>query len=151
VEASDIRRIEAHRAALKREWETLLRTEPTLSPLGNPDTLVFMMDETISNLLELFRQDSPLVSANEKSSPSSPLQRRCACGLNPLLSYYSTGELAMRAVASPFLGAKVDELVAVFHNLARREIDTLCSVCCYRQPASTAADVPSQQTVGSGR
>jgi hypothetical protein len=129
VEESDIRRLEAQRAALKREWEALLRTEPTLSPLGNPDTLVYMMDETIDRLLGELRQG---VAPRDGKGQVTPLQRRCACGLNPLLNYYATGELAVHAIAGQTCGAGLEDAVSAFHAIARKEIDTLCSVCCYR-------------------
>ncbi len=135
MEESDIRRLEAQRAALKREWEALLRTEPTLSPLGNPDTLVYLMDETIDRLLATLRQPG---AGPDGKSQVAPLQRRCACGLNPLLNYYATGELAVHAVAAPLCGAGVEEAVAAFHAIARKEIDTLCSVCCYRHHPAAA-------------
>ena len=130
MEESDIRRLEAQRAALKREWEILLRTEPTLSPLGNPDTLVYMMDETIDRLLAELRLHVP---TPDQRSQRSPLQRRCLCGLNPLLNYYATGELAIHAVSTSLFGLAVEVPVAVFHQMAEREIDMLCSVCCYRE------------------
>ncbi len=122
----------------------MLRTEPTLSPLGNPDTLVYMMDETIDRLLATLRQGGPMP---DRKSQVTPLQRRCACGLNPLLNYYATGELAVHAVASPTCGASVDEVVSAFHAIARKEIDTLCSVCCYRHHPAAA----KSQLAGLGR
>ena len=147
MEDSDILQIEAHRSALKREWEALLRTEPTLSPLGNPDTLVYMMDETLDRLFSDLRQHAPVP---DQQSQRSPLQRRCSCGLNPLLNYYATGELAVHAASSKHFGAATEEMVAVFHHLAEREIDMLCSVCCYRDHP-THAKRRSDQLAGSSR
>ncbi len=133
MEESDIQRLESHRSALKREWEDLLRTEPTLSPLGNPDTLVYMMDETLDRLCTALRVHAPLPDLR---SQRPPLPRRCSCGLNPLLNYFATGELAVHAAAAALFGPAAGEAVAQFHRLAEREIDMLCSVCCYRgQPA----------------
>lgn len=139
MEEAARRRLEGLRPSWKREWETLLRAEPTLSPLGYPDTLVFLMDETISSLLRALRPRPSTHARADRHSLRTPLQRECACGLNPLLTYYATGEVALRAVAAPALGAVLDEALAGYHRLAQREIDTLCAVCRLRAPTGCAA------------
>ncbi len=127
-----IERLEGLRPSWKREWETLLRAEPTLSPLGNPDTLVYLMDETISGVLRTLRSRALRHTPVNPRALLVPLQRHCACGLNPLLSYYATGEVALHAVAGPVLAGDLDEALTSYHLLARREIDTLCAVCQHR-------------------
>lgn len=140
VDESVIQRLEGMRTALKREWEVLLRAEPTLSPLGNPDTLVYLMDETIGELMKGLRARSLKHAAVNARTLLVPLQRHCACGLNPLLNYYATGELALHFVAAPALGAiELDEALICYHQLAQREIDTLCAVCQHRTTESCAA------------
>ena len=52
VDQSVIAKIELLRPAIKRDWGALLRAEPTLSPLGHPDTLTFLMDETINQVIK---------------------------------------------------------------------------------------------------
>ena len=47
--------LDGHRAEIKRTWEVLLRVAPATTPLGNPDTLVFLMDESIGQLFSLLR------------------------------------------------------------------------------------------------
>lgn len=122
---------------MKREWEKLLRSEPTLSPLGNPDTLVYLMDETIAELLKLLRGGPRSPGAASGRALRAPLQRHCFCGLNPLLNYYATGELALHIVAAGALrGEELEEALACYHLYAQREIDTLCSVCQHRAPES---------------
>ncbi|MBA4138326.1 MAG: hypothetical protein C0518_13520 [Opitutus sp.] len=127
-----IQRLEGLRPSWKREWEALLRSEPTLSPLGNPDTLVYLMDETITEVLKALRARSLKPVAINSRALLVPLQRHCACGLNPLLNYYATGELAFHAVAGPMLVEHLDEALASYHLLAQKEIDTLCAVCQHR-------------------
>lgn len=132
------------RPAWKREWESLLRSEPTLSPLGNPDTLVYLMDETITQVVRDLRTRALKAAATNPRALLVPLKRHCACGLNPLLNYYATGELAMHAVAAPVLGASLDEALTSYHLLAQKEIDTLCAVCQHRsgsecEPATLSA------------
>jgi hypothetical protein len=116
----------------------MLRAEPTLSPLGNPDTLVYLMDETISGVLKTLRMRSLRQAPHDPRVLRVPLQRHCACGLNPLLSYYATGEVALHAVAVPALVADLDEALTSYHILAQREIDTLCAVCQHHEAPDCA-------------
>lgn len=139
-----IQRLEGLRPAWKREWEALLRSEPTLSPLGNPDTLVYLMDETISQVSRDLRNRAGRAATVNSRALLVPLQRHCACGLNPLLNYYATGELALHAVAAPVLGSNLDEALTCYHLLAQKEIDTLCAVCQHRSaPDKATAEVAS--------
>ena len=132
VDEGVIQWLEGLRPSWKREWEAMLRAEPTLSPLGNPDTLVYLMDETISGVLKSLRTRSLRQAPHDPRALRVPLQRHCACGLNPLLNYYATGEVALHAVAAPALVADLDEALTSYHLLAQREIDTLCAVCQHR-------------------
>lgn len=135
-----MQRLEGMRPAMKREWEILLRAEPTLSPLGNPDTLVYLMDETIGELLKALRVRAQKHTAVSPRALLVPLQRHCACGLNPLLNYYATGELALHMVAADGLTtSELDEALVCYHQYARREIDTLCAVCQHRAHGTCAA------------
>ena len=133
-----IQRLEGLRPSWKREWEALLRSEPTLSPLGNPDTLVYLMDETITEVLKVLRARSLKHTATNSRALLVPLQRHCACGLNPLLNYYATGELALHAVAAGPLAEHLDEALTSYHVLAQKEIDTLCAVCQHRATSHCA-------------
>lgn len=133
-----LQRLEGLRPSWKREWEALLRSEPTLSPLGNPDTLVYLMDETITEVLKALRVRSLKHAPANSRALLVPLQRHCACGLNPLLNYYATGELALHAVAAPMLLEHLDEALTGYHLLAQKEIDTLCAVCQHRSTSGCA-------------
>jgi hypothetical protein len=134
VDPVTVTRLEALRPAIKREWEKLLRTEPALSPMANPDTLVFLMDETLTQLGDGLRARLAKGWMHRAPPVIAPLQRRCPCGLNPLLNYYATGELAVHAATAPRLEHNdLEEVLALFHVLAQREIDTLCGVCQHRR------------------
>lgn len=142
VDESVIQRLEALRPSLKREWEALLRTEPTLSPLGNPDTLIYLMDETLSDLLKLLRAQ---VQRHTHRSPRTlrvPLQRHCACGMNPLLNYYATGEIALHFVTAPVLTAEhdLDDALGCYHVLALKELEMLCAVCQFNHGNTDAVE-----------
>lgn len=145
VDQSDVTQLETLRPAIKREWEALLRAEPTLSPLGNPDTLLYMMDETLTQAFKGVTTRSLRTWLKKSPALLAPLQRNCACGLNPLLNYYATGELALRAATGkrlPF--PTLEALLTSFHLMAQREIDTLCAVCLNR-------DRPGCQALLNGR
>jgi hypothetical protein len=134
-------RLESLRPAIKREWEKLLRTEPALSPMANPDTLVYLMDETLKQLCDGLRTRSAKGGPGRAATAAAPLQRRCPCGLNPLLNYYATGELAVHAAAATRLaGADLEETLLFFHAIAQREIDTLCSVCQHKHGAAARSE-----------
>lgn len=132
VEAAALSHLESLRPAIKREWESLLRTEPTLSPLAEPDILVFMMDATLTQVFAEAGRDTAGGWRAHVGNLGRPLQRHCACGRNPLLNYYATGELALHAGAGRALGPALDEVLVPYHALAQREIETFCSVCLQR-------------------
>jgi hypothetical protein len=121
--------------AIKKEWGQLLHGEPTITPLGRPDTLMYLMDATLAQLFsgletgsnrstqQWLRRCTPLIG---------PVHSYCACGLNPLLKYFTTGELALHAAAGPLLGKELEEVLLLFRALAQQEIQTLCSVCQHK-------------------
>ncbi len=138
------------RPEIKSEWGQLLNGEPTITPLGRPDTLVYLMDATLEQLTagldsagagaQWLRHCEPVVGS---------VHRYCACGLNPLLKYFTTGELALHAAAGSALGPHLEEVLSRFQALARQEIQTLCSVCQHKHvphhcelPGSTHPHVP---------
>ena len=124
-----IRRLQELRPALKRRWEELLRAEPVSSPLANPDTLIYLMDQTLDQLLSLLRTRSLSAWMRHHKAQSLVAQAGCACGLNPLLAYFSTGSRALLEVAIE-LGPELNEVLLFFHGLAQREMDALCGACC---------------------
>jgi hypothetical protein len=115
--------------AIKKEWAGLLHGEPTITPLGRPDTLVYLMDATLAQLFSGLEAKSTKHWLRACEPLIGPVHGYCACGLNPLLKYFTTGELALRAAAAPQLGKDVEEALLLFRALAQQEIQTLCSVC----------------------
>ena len=152
VDESEIQRLEALRPALKNEWEALLRSEPTLSPLGNPDVLVYLMDETFTQLVAHLRFRPTEHWTERAPALRLPLQRHCACGLNPLLNYYATGEIALHVVVARELTEHQEEVLTCYHLLAQKEIDTLCAVCQHRDARhhSTCKTRPEPVTTSGG-
>lgn len=118
--------------AIKKEWTVLLRGEPMLTPLGRPDTLVFLMDATLAQLFSGIKEDSDKKWLRSCRPVVAPIQRYCACGLNPLLNYFTTGELALRATAQKLLKDEIEDVLLMFRALAQQEIESLCRVCQHK-------------------
>ena len=125
-------RVRANIPAIKREWEALLRNEPALTALALPDALVFMMDDTLATLVGALQEKSLGTWVRSTMPPMAPRMWQCRCGLNPLVTYFATGELALRAALARPLGPKLDGVLRALHVLAQREIETLCEVCLKR-------------------
>jgi len=124
--------------AIKQEWIRLLHGEPTLTPLGRPDTLVFLMDVTLGQLAAELAHGTAADRLRRHPPVIGTVHAYCRCGLNPLLKYYGTGELALRAGAGAALGEEFEIVLRIFRALARREIEALCGVCRHRETAACA-------------
>jgi len=125
---------------IKTCWEVLLRAEPPASALGNPDTLVFMMDGTLDAFFAAARSPGPRRWLARHPLLCGALDETCPCGRNPLLRYYLTGEQALLAIAAKVLNDLEDlpapasdqllaEVQLTFHYLAQYEIQTFCDLC----------------------
>lgn len=146
----------ARRPELRQAWERLLRIEKTVSPLAHPDALVHLIDKTLD---EIFRD---LVQRSPRRHPSRASGPNCPCGRNPLLAYYAAGRQALREAlvgaqaANPALLREAREadmqlLNEVFDHIARREIESFCAVCQFRdaQPPEPADHAPAPRINGS--
>ena len=118
--------------AIKAEWGVLLRGEPALTPLGRPDTLVYLMDATLAQLFSGLSGKSAKKWLHSCRPLIAPVHSYCACGLNPLLKYYTTGELALRAAAAATLREEIEDVLLLFRSLAQQEIEALCAVCQHK-------------------
>lgn len=122
-------RLKGLRPLIKQRWETLLRAEPVASPLASPDTLIFLMDETLDELTAALGTRSLRAWLRHNQAVVAPLQGQCACGINPLLTYYTTGRLALCEVAADKIGPAFTEVLLFYHSLAQNDIEALCGVC----------------------
>lgn len=132
VDDGVIGRLKGLRPLIKQRWEALLRAEPVASPLASPDTLVFLMDETLDQLTTALHTRSLRTWLRRNQAVIAPLQGQCACGINPLLAYYTTGSLALSEVAGEKLGPAFAEILLFYHSLAQKDIEALCGVCRYQ-------------------
>jgi hypothetical protein len=141
------------RPMIKTCWEVLLRAEPPTSALGNPDTLVFMMDGTLDTFVTAALSPTPRRWLARHPLLCSPLTDTCPCGRNPLLHYFVSGEQAILAIAakaagddpemSPLARTRIlSEVQLTFHFLAQHELQNFCDLCrgpCARARAGIVA------------
>ncbi len=134
--------LRAARTAIRREWETLLRTEPVVTPLADPDLLSHMIDRTLDEVLGALSPSHPSHRPVRPTSYAS-IRDQCDCGRNPLLAYFLAGERALleklilvqaglRDLAPEKRDKAVTEVYLVLHKIARRDITGFCSVCQHR-------------------
>ena len=127
---------------IKTCWEVLLRAEPPASALGNPDTLVFMMDRTLDAFFAAALSPTPRRWLARHPGLCESLGATCPCRRNPLLRYFVTGEEAILAIAGQGLARMEprledeDQILAqvhlTFHYLAQSELQTFCDLCSAR-------------------
>ena len=128
------------RPMIKTCWEVLLRAEPPASALGNPDTLVFMMDGTLDAFFAALRSPAPRRWLARHPVLCDGLEVTCPCQRNPLLYYYVSGDEAILAIIAKALSdglattpAEEQRLLSAvqlaFHYHAQHEIQTFCDLC----------------------
>lgn len=119
------------RPQIRARWEALLRLERPQTPLGNPDTLVFMFDQTLDEVL-----------AAMPARPAGVVRPRaeCQCDCNPMRVYFPALEQALLEALvlvqseQPALTVServdaVTELCATLRRMARREIAAFDGLC----------------------
>jgi hypothetical protein len=149
-----VRSLRSRLPQIRAQWEALLHAEPVKTPLAYPDSLVHLLDWTLE---EIFQGLATLPVRRRHSRKASAASEReiCPCGRNPLLTYFAAGEQAMREalVLVQSESSSIDpierdaalvELDLVFRHIARREIESFCGVCQYRdvRSACPAASPP---------
>jgi hypothetical protein len=125
------------RPALHIQWEALLRAAPVNSPLGNPDTLVHLIDRTLDQIFHELHHPSA-----RRRQPALP-KGFCRCGHNPLVAYFHTAVMAFQTTLAqcadeePVTRDDADEVHRTISRIARREIMTFCGLCL-REAATPA-------------
>jgi hypothetical protein len=147
VQTAVLQALATQRGAIRANWEALLRLERPSSPLANPDLLVHLLDQSLD---EIFRD---LLLWSRRAHPRAYVPH-CPCGMNPWLAYLGAGRQALRQAlievqaASPAQTheARDDALACleqVMDHIARREIESFCSVCQSRPKTAAAPAQPS--------
>ncbi len=151
-----LNRLRERRDRIRVQWEALLRTEPVVTPLGNPDALVHLIDWSLDEIFSTLANPLP-PQLNEEPACGPPV---CPCGRNPLLAYFEAGKRALQealilaqAAATPLDPKERDgsmrELVQVVRLLARRETEAFCEVCQFRRAAQAEAEANEHVYAGS--
>ena len=126
-----IRSLAARRLEIRARWEAFLRVERVNTPLANPDTLVYLFDQTLDEVFALLRHPGvqhaqiPLGQGSER---------------NPLVAYFMAAEQALleglilaqaetRDLNPVERDADLAELKGVVRSIARRDIGSLEGVC----------------------
>lgn len=134
------------RPEIRQAWEVLLRTERASTPMANPDTLVYMMDLTLDEVLK--------VLGETKTPPGARAEQpECPCGLNPMLVYFAamrqvlTEALVLAQAALPGQRSRQREtdLALLTHaadQVSVREIAAFCSLCQRRESGRRGAVNP---------
>lgn len=115
---------------IRTQWIKLLADESPLSPLGRTETVGYLMDVTLIQLVIGLRALPKPISSRTRLMPAvSQVLLHLACGIAPLKKYFSTGEQAIRACADSTPDANVEQVIAVFREIAALEIGSLCAAC----------------------
>src|ERR1022692_910461 len=152
MDESLLKRLRARRPAIRRDWEAFLRAEPVATPLGNPDILAHLIGRTLNVLFAS-------LGAGCRRRPAQPcsyaaVRAICDCGRNPLLAYFMAGERALQGALSLAWSEARDlapetwdraaaELYLVLHDIARREVESFCSLCQQMDAARPAISAVS--------
>jgi len=137
------------RATIVQGWRSALREVPVHTAFGNPDTLAFMIEPTLTRLFRAaVERPAPLWS------PQSPPAIRLvepvsSCALNPMIGYFLAGECAIayivRGIAPRGELTETDilisesELLAQLRDLGRHEVTSFCEICLVEAPATATA------------
>lgn len=149
MKESLLRALRDRRPQIRRRWEALLRLERVETALANPDTLVFMFDQTLDEVLAALPGRS-----------TEPVQARphCRCDCNPMRAYFPALEqalletLVLVQTELPALGARarvaaVTELCTVLRRIARRELAVFDQICRRRHRRPCEVGRESEYTI----
>lgn len=127
-----LRTLRARRATIRSRWEALLRIERVVTPLANPDALVYLFNQTLEEVFAL-------LAAPGARGPLLALREGCAC--NPFRAYYVAGEQALlealvlaqagRPGAAAERAEAVAELKFAVNTIARRDIESMNGLCLH--------------------
>lgn len=131
MQAEFIRTLQAGRKQICARWEAFLRIERVNSPLANPDTLVYLFDQTLDEVFERLGDSLPRRSFARLNQVSDK---------NPFVAYYRAGEQALlealihtQAKSSTLDSSSRDtdlaKLKLVLGTIARREILAWEGIC----------------------
>lgn len=132
--------LRGQRRRIRARWETFLRLEKVTTPLANPDTLIFGVDRSLTEIFAALRS-----AGAPTARPGAA--KECACGCNPFRAYYQAGEQAVlealvltqaeRAPAPEQRDGEFAAVKAVVTALAQRDLEAFAQLC--QRPPGAAA------------
>lgn len=120
------------RAEIRARWMELLLVEPVNSPLANPHTLIFMLNETIDLVFAALRRGE---------TPRQIALPECPCGHNPYLAYFRAGIQTLHE-ALVLIQSREPALKPAERDAAFAELNTIIRRIAYRQIEAFAALCP---------
>lgn len=137
MDRSTLRALTARRGDIKERWTRLLHLERANTALANPDTLAFLIDETLRVVFAMLESDQ----LPERDTPPC-----CSCGRSPYLGYFAAGKQALLEVLievqreSPLLtpAQREADLKSVVHALCAvigDYADSFATLCLHRTSA----------------
>lgn len=131
METSIIDRLKQARARIAAEWTRLVMSGSRDNPLAPPETMVHLVEPALDRLfdrLESLKVDRSVRVVRGKDT----WPPRCACGRNPYLQFYVTGERAlMEQLPEEVMLAprNIDQLRDQFRIVALEDIRLFGGMC----------------------
>ncbi|MEO6992757.1 MAG: hypothetical protein ABI273_03925 [Lacunisphaera sp.] len=127
----DLERFTACLPAIKINWLNRLQNEPSTSALGRRETVEFLMDATLMQLTAGLATRLKDQGVERRMPLALMAHRYCACALEPISRYYSTGEEALRTVLQPTSGEPWKVVFINFRATLDFEIAAMCAECTH--------------------
>jgi hypothetical protein len=144
--------LRARQPEIRARWADLLHVEPVVTPLAHPEALTHLIDWTLSEIFRGLATGGPRRRLSHGHA-STPHRSLCACGKNPLLTYFDAAGQAVRealvlvqamapAIDPIARDASMEELNLILAQVARHEIEAFCGVCQHRQQLAGSPNCP---------
>lgn len=119
-----IRALQARRAQIRTRWEALLRIEKVTTPLANPDTLVFALDQSLDDIFTALLQPPvpPAVTDAGDAGEACPWRAYYRAGQQALLEALVLVQARMPVLDPATRDNTFATLKQVVGNLMQREI-----------------------------
>ena len=126
-----IKALQVRRAQIRARWEALLRIEKVTTPLANPDTLVFALDQSLDETFATLGQPLPLKPAvgSARSDGPSPWRAYFRAGEQALLESLVLLQAEMDSLDPATRDTSFGSLKQVINNLTQREIQAWGAIC----------------------
>ena len=120
-----IEALQQRRAQIRARWEALLRIEKVTTPLANPDTLVFALDQSLDEIFATLEQSLPhkIGAASLASDGPGPWRAYFRAGEQALLESLVLLQAEMKSLDPSTRDTSFGNLKQVINSLTQREIE----------------------------